>query len=252
MVSGRYNVFISFSGETSLAAAKALREWLPSVVQAAKPFMSDSDVEKGSRGLHEITHALEGIKVGIVCVTPDNLGSPWLNYESGALSKTIDEKTRLCTYLLYGLQPEDVKPPLGMFQHTRAEKGDTRKLLGAINGAVSEEPVAEPALDEVFEAMWPKLEGKLRSLPPLGEDASPKRSIEEMVAEILELTRAAASSRKEAEWLDKYTPMFKEFFPLLEQLVAATKQGEPAQPPTDKARILRPPPNFPPQTKEGD
>jgi hypothetical protein len=229
MVTPRYNVFISFSGETSLGAAKALREWLPSVVQAAKPFMSESDVEKGTRGLQEITGALEAIKVGIVCLSPDNLGSPWLHYESGALSKSIGEKTRLCTYLLCGLQPKDVSPPLSMFQHTTAQKEETRQLVRTINRAVNEEPIADPTLDAVFQAMWPKLELVLGSIPQPGERSSPRRSVEEMVAEILELTRAATNSRKESQWIDKYTPMLKEFFPLLEQLIMASKQPGAAQ-----------------------
>jgi hypothetical protein len=227
MAPTRYNVFISFSGETSLAAAKALREWLPSVVQSARPFMSESDVEKGSRGLQEITGVLEGIKVGIVCLAPDNLASPWIHYESGTLSKTVDEKTRLCTYLLCGLQPENVKSPLGLFQHTKAQKEDTRRLLTTINRAVGEEPIPESNLDEVFEAMWPKLEAKLRDLPPLGQDAAPKRSVEDMVAEILEVVRADSNRRKRLDWTDEYEPVVKNLFQLLAAEPSLTRNGVP-------------------------
>src|SRR6267154_4034636 len=94
-----YNVFISWSGKRSLGVAKKLRNWPPTVVQAARPWMSDTDIEKGTRGLNEIANALNGIKVGIVCLTPENLNEPWLLFEAGALSKTITEdKSRLCTY----------------------------------------------------------------------------------------------------------------------------------------------------------
>ena len=62
----RYNVFISWSGARSRAIADALREWLPAVIQTARPFMSETDIDKGSRGLDEIVRALEGIKVGII------------------------------------------------------------------------------------------------------------------------------------------------------------------------------------------
>jgi hypothetical protein len=69
----QYNLFISWSGARSKAIAETLREWLPTVIQTAKPFMSDTDIDKGSRGLTELVRALEGIKVGIVCLTPENL-----------------------------------------------------------------------------------------------------------------------------------------------------------------------------------
>ena len=122
------NVFISWSGERSKHAAEALREWLPIVLQAAKPWISSSDIDKGSRGLDEVGKALEGMKIGIICLTPENLTAEWILYEAGALSKTLDTKTRVCTYLLAGLQPQNVKAPIGMFQSTRADKNDTRKL----------------------------------------------------------------------------------------------------------------------------
>lgn len=98
------NVFISWSGQRSKLAALALHRWLPSAIQAAKPWMSDKDIEKGTRGLHELSTALEGIRVGIVCLTPENLHSDWIHYEAGALSKSINDKARLCTYLLGGLE----------------------------------------------------------------------------------------------------------------------------------------------------
>ena len=108
---GEHNVFISWSGLRSQHVAQALREWLPVVLQTAKPWMSASDIEKGSRGLDEVSSRLQGMKVGIVCLTPENMDAPWILYEAGALSKTIDDKMRLCTYLLGGLQFQDVKAP---------------------------------------------------------------------------------------------------------------------------------------------
>src|SRR6266852_968249 len=188
-----HNVFISWSGERSRVVAQKLREWLPRVVQAAKPWMSDADIAKGSRGLNELAKALYSMKVGVTCLSPDNLEAPWLLFEAGALSKAIDDTNRLCTYLLDGLKPEDVKAPLGMFQATKATKEDTRKLIQTINVSVSEQPLREEDLDEIFEAMWPTLEATIKSLALAQPTTTIKRNGEDMIAEILELVRAEAN-----------------------------------------------------------
>jgi hypothetical protein len=152
-VNKAHNVFIGWSGERSRLVAEFLRGWLPMVLQAAKPWMSETDIEKGSRGLDELGKALSEIKVGITCLTPENLNQPWIFFEAGALSKTIEDKSRLCTYLTGGLEPHDVRPPLGMFQATQSTRADTLKLLHTINRAVSGDPVPEDNLDQLFAAM---------------------------------------------------------------------------------------------------
>src|SRR6266566_1158547 len=79
-----YNVFISWSGERSQKVGTAIYDWLPMVVQSAKPWMSEEDIEKGSRGLDEIAKALDVMSVGIICLTPENLERPWILFETGA------------------------------------------------------------------------------------------------------------------------------------------------------------------------
>ncbi len=226
-MSRNYNVFLSWSGERSRLVADYLRGWLSSVVQAAKPWMSDSEIDKGSRSLGEIAKALSDIKVGIICLTPENLDRPWLLFEGGALSKSIDERTRLCTYLIGGLEPAGVSPPLGMFQGTMATKAETLKLVRTINRVVSEDPISDESLDEVFEAMWPKLESRLESLPAPVNPIPAKRPSDEIMAEILELVRAQASQREKTRFMDAYLPMFRQFLPLLEQVVLNTGRPVP-------------------------
>jgi len=78
-------VFISWSGERSRIIAEALREWLPAVIQSADAWLSTQDIEKGSRPLDELTKELKGTSLGIVCLTPENLGERWIHFEAGAL-----------------------------------------------------------------------------------------------------------------------------------------------------------------------
>jgi hypothetical protein len=196
-----YNVFIGWSGERSRLVAEFLRGWISKVVQSARPWMSETDIEKGSRGLDEIARALADIKVGITCLTPENLQRPWIFFEAGALSKTIGDRTRLCTYLIGGLEPQDVVPPRGMFQATKAVKEDTLKLVHTINGAISDNPVPEQDLDELFGAMWPKLDERLATLPLPDERVPTKRPVDDMVAEILEIVRTEANRKNRADIL---------------------------------------------------
>jgi len=200
------NVFISWSGERSRKAAEALRDWLPIVLQASSPWMSEEDIEKGTRGLEEVGKALDGMKIGIVCLTPENLTAQWILYEVGSLAKTLGQKTRVCTFLLGGLRPQEIRPPLGMFQATRADdKDDTKKMVRSINNALGG-PVAEDKLDSLFDMVWPRLEEGLSAIPAAPEVAKPTRGVPEMVEEILELSRGAAGSRKVIEQLDAFMP----------------------------------------------
>lgn len=222
-MSDRQNVFISWSGKRSRWAAQSLRDWLPLVLQSVKPWMSEEDIQKGSRGLDEIGRALEGIRIGVICLTPDNLSAPWILYEAGALSKTLDAKTRVCTYLLGGLRPQDVKPPLGMFQASVADKDDTRRFVDAINRALDAEPVPKSNLDALFEAVWPLLEKQLAVLPSPDQLIDSTRSLDDMVAEVLDLTRAAANRRKDSEWMEQYAPQLRELFPFLASMLTVAR-----------------------------
>ena len=48
------DVFISWSGTRSGAAAEALRTWLPKVINAIKPWLSLADMDKGARWSSDI------------------------------------------------------------------------------------------------------------------------------------------------------------------------------------------------------
>lgn len=80
-------VFISWSGERAKAVARALHEWLPTVIQSLEPWMSDQDISSGQRWNSEISNQLAESNYGIICITPENQIAPWLNFEAGAVAK---------------------------------------------------------------------------------------------------------------------------------------------------------------------
>ena len=181
------DVFISWSGERSRAAAEALRGWLPKIINAIKPWLSSEDIDKGARWGTDVATRLEAAKAGIICLTPSNLHSDWILFEAGALSKTL-KNTFVCPFLI-GLTPSDVKPPLAQFQATRAEKEDVLKLLKTLNSALGDNALPEAHIDEAFEVWWPKLESQLKALPAEDAKTKPHRPDRELLEEILALVR---------------------------------------------------------------
>lgn len=186
-------VFLSWSGEPSRRLAEALRDWLPAVLQAVEPWMSSEDIDKGARWSAQVAGELEQAKVGILCLTRDNLGAPWVLFEAGALSKTLD-RTYVCPYLL-GLRPSDLRGPLVQFQAAEANEADTRRLAATINSALGPNALSEKALDRAFATWWPGLEKTLKSLPTGRPPARPARSERDLLEETLTLVRELARER---------------------------------------------------------
>jgi hypothetical protein len=91
-------VFISWSGEKSKAAAEALRDWLPLVIQSITPWMSRKDIAAGASWNKALAKELGETKYGIVCLTKMNVNEPWIHFETGAISKTINGDAFVCPY----------------------------------------------------------------------------------------------------------------------------------------------------------
>lgn len=178
------NVFISWSGPRSKRIAEGLNKWLPTVVQAIVPWVSFEDIEKGSNWDNGIKAELEKSSVGIFCLTPENLGSRWLNFEAGAIATKPKEETLVCTYLYGFSSPIDVGPPLDRFQSTEANKDDTKKLLQDINRRC-DSPVSDEILEKLFQLTWGEFEQVLTEVSEIDVGAPPTpRSQEDVLEEM--------------------------------------------------------------------
>ena len=80
-------VFISWSGERSKHIAEILRDWIPSVLQAVKPYFSPDDVGKGSRWSTEIAKELDASRIGLYNVRAKS-NSIWGTVSDG--SRDVD------------------------------------------------------------------------------------------------------------------------------------------------------------------
>ena len=153
-------VFISWSGERSKKIAETLKKWIKHVIQSIEPFVSSEDIQKGARWSTDIAKELQDSNFGILCVTKDNFKAPWLLFEAGALSKTMDKA--LVVPLLFDLRPSDLSgSPLLQFQATPFSKDEIKKMINTLNEA-NEKKLDD--LDEVFEKWYPDLESALEKI----------------------------------------------------------------------------------------
>ena len=126
-------VFVSWSGELSCQIAEVLKKWIPCIIQSVEVFFSPEDIEKGDNWDKTISNELSQCNYGIICLTSDNTTAPWINFEAGAIAKSLDSRI---TALMVNIKPSDIKGPLSRYQATKFEKNDFFQLISAINKAL--------------------------------------------------------------------------------------------------------------------
>lgn len=156
-------VFLSWSGLRSKLLAEALRDWLPYVMQSVKPWLSTRDITAGARWGHILAGQLNETQVGIFCLTRENLNSPWLLFEAGAISKLVDNAH--VVPLLLDLHPSDLRGPLEQFQGIRVDLDGVRSLLTTLNQVKGSDKLDPGFLDNLLRQWWPNLEQRLQSIP---------------------------------------------------------------------------------------
>ena len=200
-------VFISWSGQVSKSVALALREWLPDVIQQIDPFVSSEDIRKGNRWSLDLAGELTSVQYGIICLTRDNLLSPWVNFEAGALSKALDGS--LWTLLIGEILPSDVTGPLAQFQHSSLEEEDFFKLLLSMNEVLGEDGLEIQRLKRVYENFWPSLKKRAEGiLNEVDTNLAHQniRSDREILEEILDLSRSLAQTSIRTDIFKSGTP----------------------------------------------
>jgi hypothetical protein len=155
-------IFISWSGELSRDIAITLREWIPMIIQVVKPYVSSEDIYKGERWTNDVSEELQSSSFGIICLTPENINAPWVHFEAGALSKSIDS-SRVCP-LLWDVKNSDLSDPFKQFQATSLRKDDFKKLILSINKLCGEGSLDNPKLDFLFDTVWLKLEAAFEEI----------------------------------------------------------------------------------------
>lgn len=201
-------IFISWSGPRSRKVAEYLSGWLRKLPLTVRPWVSKEAIEPGTRWEKELSEALEGTTFGILCLTPENQLEPWICFETGALSKTV-EKTHVIPYLI-DMTPNDLKHPLKQFQAIDATKEGTFYLIKTIYKTSGDDARSMEDINEAFETFWPKLEdiineAKKESIEaPILEEAGFPKIINELgkIIAVLE-SLSIRMSRLERQLLSK-------------------------------------------------
>lgn len=153
------DVLISWSKNQSRELAAAFHGWLPKVVPGFRPWMSSKDIDKGKQWFSELQGFLGEATSCIVCVTKENVRSPWIYYETGAIAAKKQD-VLVCPYLLGVGVSMIADGPLSQFQCTEATKSDTLALIRSMNRALPN-PHDETLLCGNFESKWPEFEQEL-------------------------------------------------------------------------------------------
>jgi hypothetical protein len=211
--------FISWSGDRSKNLALAIREWLPLVLHYVEPWLSEADIEAGERWAQSVAKELAASNFGIICVTPENIASPWVLFEAGALTKTLE--TSRVIPLLLGLELRDISGPLAQFQAKKLSQQGLSEVIQSIQKA-SEHPIPEARAKQLFDALWPEFEKKLEAIPDHAPSGKHMRAQHEVLEELVASIRSLDSRIREGEesgWIRRrgrkgraiHPMMFKEF-----------------------------------------
>lgn len=187
-------VFISWSGNTK-AVAQAIYNCFPSLFDDAKPWISTEN-RSGSIWLPEIDKQLSDTDFGIVCVSKQNQGAPWLNYEAGALSRKVDAKRELMPVLLVDFDDTvEVTGPLTGFQMKFATLDDFFSIMKDLNESELGPGIDNDILRLRVELIWPSIEAEVQKIKGGNESqAASKRTEDDKYEELLVTVRDIAAT----------------------------------------------------------
>lgn len=182
-------IFISWSGKRSKLMAQILSKKLPVILQHVNPWMSDIDIGAGTRWQAEIASELEKTNFGLICVTNENIDSVWLNFEAGALSKSLSDARVIPLLLDNSL--DSLQGPLNQFQAVKPDKSGVLNIIKSINDHSGERKIGTERLEQIL-AGGPaidELAEKLGKIKKSTNQAKVRRDQHEILEEVNERLR---------------------------------------------------------------
>jgi hypothetical protein len=153
-------IFVSWSGDRSRTVALGLKSLVQDVFGDSVDVFISAHMDPGVVWVQQLGKELEGSDFGILCLTEDNIQSPWLLFEAGAIAKNFGA-ARVVPYLL---DDTALMSPLNQFQHVRANYEGTLRLVESID-ALREKSLPADRLRRAFDRWWPDLKQTIEDLP---------------------------------------------------------------------------------------
>jgi hypothetical protein len=180
-------IFLSWSKESGRQLATALGRLFEGTLPSAEAFISTEDIESGAPWDVVIDAKLKLASFGVICVTADNISSPWLNYEAGALATRLEGRT--APYLL-GLEPDAIKPyPFSRLQAVRSDRRGTCRLVEDVNRHLGEAiSIPIDRVHRLFGKCWDEYETEIGAIK-IGAPPPPRPDPSESTAQILASVR---------------------------------------------------------------
>ena len=151
-------IFISWSGELSYTIAVLFSKWIPLMVQPVTTIVAAGEDKRGEAWFKKLMYQVKQTDFAIICLSMDNLNSPWLLFEAGVIANRLDQ-ANVCKVLIGDLSENDIEPPLLNFQSAELKyKENIRKLVQKINQTNETRMLSSNALNRAFDRGWPKLE----------------------------------------------------------------------------------------------
>lgn len=205
-------VFICWSGTRSQLFSKAVEKLLKNVLGSAVEISISTKIGKGTEWFDELRNALNNADCGILCLTPEAIGSPWVHFEAGLLVRELGagpnreiraEKERRVFPLLYDLEASVLKGPLSSYQSTVAsDVDDVLRLVEAIHQFMPEnQRPSKQEVRKICRSKWEAFQAALESIQRV--------ALREIVPEFESLFRRKTFQESmydclSQNWLDRY------------------------------------------------
>ncbi len=120
-------VYISWAGQTSYKYALRMRDLLRKVTPGLEIWISAEDILDGVRWSPDFIQILNEVTFCIVCVDPSNHLSPWMQFELGAIAKSINKFN--IRILLHEVKLSELSEPFTLFPPFSVNKNEFQSLF---------------------------------------------------------------------------------------------------------------------------
>lgn len=128
-----FPIFISWSKESTKKIAIFFKDIIKSMLNL-NAYMSEVDIELGSNWFQNLREKLSTSEVALVIITKENINSPWLLFEVGAIwrNKGVDKDSIILTVLV-DIDELPPKHPLSHLQGVKFNKNGIEKVMIKLN-----------------------------------------------------------------------------------------------------------------------